>query len=75
MSRRVAASSIRAVREDRECPYCGGTMRVKARQSADRIPATPEVVSTQILEWICPDCDYFEEFDRETGTRDSGSGS
>jgi C4-type Zn-finger protein len=54
---------------DRECPYCGGTMRLRPFVRTDRIPGRPETVSKPIFEWICPDCDYFEEIEQETETQ------
>ena len=53
----------------RECPYCGGTMRLRPFVRTDRIPGRPETISKPIFEWICPDCDYFEEIEQETETQ------
>ena len=46
----------------KECPLCGETMRLSTRevrrpQSRQRGPGDVR----QIREWICPECDYFEE--------------
>jgi C4-type Zn-finger protein len=42
----------------KECPLCGEAMRLHAREVRDR----PGVDSVKLLrEWICPECDYFEE--------------
>jgi acetone carboxylase gamma subunit len=43
----------------KECPLCGESMRLHAREVLER----PGVSSTGKLvrEWICPECDYFEE--------------
>ncbi len=36
-------------------------MQLKEIKTADRIPGQPGVVPRVTYEWICPDCDYFEE--------------
>ncbi|MGE0816351.1 MAG: hypothetical protein AB7O28_05060 [Vicinamibacterales bacterium] len=45
----------------KECPQCGETMRLNVREEVRYIPGTPEISRRSIREWICPDCDYFEE--------------
>jgi YgiT-type zinc finger domain-containing protein len=47
--------------EIKECPLCGETMRQKTRELTDRIPGTRESRSRTVTEWVCPECDYFEE--------------
>ena len=49
--------------QTQDCPMCGETMRLKVREQTDYIPGQSQVVRTEIKEWICPDCDYFEEFE------------
>jgi C4-type Zn-finger protein len=49
--------------QSKECPLCGETMRLKVHEQADYIPGQSQVVRTEIKEWICPDCDYFEEYE------------
>ena len=51
--------------QTKDCPLCGETMRLKKREQVDRIPGQSQSVRTEIREWICPDCDYFEECDEE----------
>ena len=51
--------------ETKECPLCGETMRIKVREEVDRIPGQSQVVRREVREWICLDCDYFEEYDAE----------
>lgn len=51
--------------ERKECPLCGEIMRVVEREAADRVPGTSEVRRRKIAEWVCPECDYFEEVDPE----------
>jgi transposase len=45
----------------KECPLCGETMRLKVREIRDVIPGRGEAVTRQVREWICPECDFFEE--------------
>jgi hypothetical protein len=49
--------------EVRECPLCGTIMRVKETQTVAQIPGNPKPTRTTAREWICPECDYFEEDD------------
>jgi len=41
----------------KECPLCNEPMRLHAREVPDR-PGAP---GRLVREWICPECDYFEE--------------
>jgi hypothetical protein len=36
-------------------------MRVKERQTTDRVPGTSQTTVRRSYEWVCPECDYFEE--------------
>ena len=47
--------------EQKECPVCGERMRLQTRDQVDRVPGTREVKSKTIREWVCPECDHFEE--------------
>jgi transposase len=49
----------------KECPMCGETMRLKEREIVDRVPGTSQTKSTKFCEWVCPECDYFEDADKE----------
>ena len=40
---------------------CGARMRLHAREQIDRIPGTRETRSRRVTEWVCPECDYFQE--------------
>lgn len=53
--------------EMKECPLCGETMRLTVREIQERIPgaAVPTVRTSR--EWICPECDYFEEAEAGEG--------
>ena len=45
----------------KECPMCGEMMQLRETVLTDRIPGTPQSKTTRVREWICPECDYFEE--------------
>jgi transposase len=51
----------------KECPLCGETMRRANRELKDRVPGTSEQATTLVSEWVCPECDYFEEIGDEDG--------
>jgi uncharacterized protein with PIN domain len=51
----------------RECPLCGEMMRLVERTIIDRVPGTAQEKTTQFHEWVCPDCDYFEEQENGAG--------
>jgi len=36
-------------------------MRVVERERATLIPGTGQIVRPRVVEWVCPECDYFEE--------------
>ena len=56
----MLASRLHAM-ERKECPLCGTHMRLKVRELTDRVPGTAHTRTKQAREWICPECDYFEE--------------
>ena len=45
----------------KECPMCGETMRLKELTADVRIPGNPNATKQSVREWVCPECDYFEE--------------
>ena len=46
----------------RDCPMCGETMRLNEKEVVtEKVPGTPQAAVTKIREWICPECDYFED--------------
>lgn len=51
----------------KECPLCGETMRLTERQVTERVPGTPQQATTRTAEWVCPECDYFEEVGSDDG--------
>jgi acetone carboxylase gamma subunit len=64
-----------AVEQRRECPLCGESMRRVERESIDLLPGTGEVKRMTTREWVCPECDYFEEVEAETRPRSEDPGS
>ena len=40
-------------------------MRLTERKTVDRIPGNPKTTTRITKEWVCPDCDYFEEAEDE----------
>jgi hypothetical protein len=44
---------------------CGETMHLREHTTAVRIPGNPNATTRTTHEWVCPDCDYFEEADGE----------
>ena len=49
----------------KECPMCGEMMRLRDREITDRVPGTLQTKTTKYREWICPECDYFEDYEIE----------
>ena len=49
--------------QTRECPLCGGTMRIKVIETVTHVPGNPVGTSKTSREWLCPDCDYFEDYE------------
>jgi hypothetical protein len=49
----------------KECPLCGEQMRLEVRE----IPERPGMESAGRLlrEWVCPECDYYEEAEADEG--------
>jgi hypothetical protein len=49
----------------KECPTCGETMRLQEIEAVVQVPGNPEPRTRRTREWVCPDCDYFEEAEEE----------
>jgi hypothetical protein len=49
----------------KECPLCGGSMHLKETEISLHVPGNPQPTTRTQKEWICPDCDYYEEADEE----------
>lgn len=50
----------------KECPLCGSEMRFRETERIVQVPGNPDASTYPLLEWVCPDCDYFEEAEEET---------
>jgi acetone carboxylase gamma subunit len=46
---------------------CGESMRLSVREIEDRVPGVPTPTRRVVREWICPECDYFEEAEAGEG--------
>ncbi len=44
---------------------CASNMRLVSRQLTTQVPGTSKTRTTPVKEWVCPDCDYFEEAESE----------
>ena len=53
----------------KECPMCGEFMRLRELETTDRVPGTPQTKTTIAREWMCPECDYFEEAEEGEGEK------
>ena len=52
--------------ENKECPMCGGAMKLRQSQSVVRVPGNPGATTRISPEWVCPECDYFEDAEEES---------
>jgi C4-type Zn-finger protein len=59
--------------QTRECPLCGGTMKIKVIETVVNVPGNPRATAKTSREWICPDCDYFEEIDEDEARSETKS--
>ena len=50
---------------EKECPLCGERMRLSDREISEQISGENKVSVRRIREWICPECDYYEEAEAE----------
>ena len=53
--------------EIKECPLCLETMRFSKREVTDIVPGTGQAITRNVREWVCPDCDYWEEAEDSDG--------
>ena len=49
----------------KECPLCGEMMRLHEYDRVDTIPGTAETKKRKVCEWVCPECDNFEDIDQD----------
>ena len=40
---------------------CGETMRLSVRERDEHVPGVSQPFRRIVREWVCPECDYFEE--------------
>jgi hypothetical protein len=40
---------------------CGEIMRLVRRETIDKLPGSHQTAVTKTAEWVCPECDYFED--------------
>jgi uncharacterized protein YlaI len=40
---------------------CGETMRLSVREVQEKVPDSAQLRTRRVREWVCPECDYFEE--------------
>ena len=45
----------------KECPACGEDMRLTVSERVVQVPGNPNPSTQPVREWVCPECDYFEE--------------
>ena len=53
---------------------CGEFMKLETRESVTRVPGTTQDVKSTSKEWVCRECDYFEEDDSISVGDDGGAG-
>jgi C4-type Zn-finger protein len=46
---------------DKECPLCGERMSLETRETISRVPGSAQEIKSIVKEWVCRECDYFEE--------------
>jgi len=62
----VELCSTRIMPATSECPQCGGTMRLRESKTTTHVPGNPSATVRVTREWVCPDCDYYEEVEEDT---------
>jgi C4-type Zn-finger protein len=60
-----------AIDRTKECPLCGETMHLKIHEAIDRIPGQSQVVKRTTREWLCNECEYFEDYEFEAEPDDT----
>ena len=46
---------------------CAEMMRLRENTTTMRVPGNPNATARTTREWVCRECDYFEEADQEGG--------
>mgnify|MGYP003395651383 CR=1 FL=1 len=50
----------------KECPLCSELMTRRERDTVVRVAGTGQTTPIKFSEWVCPECDYFEEAEDES---------
>jgi C4-type Zn-finger protein len=50
------------VPEVKECPLCGEIMRLNTVERREHVPGMSDPKPRVVREWVCSECDYFEEW-------------
>lgn len=58
---------VGSVATSKECPLCGENMRIKEHDTVVYVPGRPSGTPRHVREWVCPECDYFEEAEEKEG--------
>jgi acetone carboxylase gamma subunit len=45
----------------KDCPLCGESMQLREGEATERVPGYTQTKTQSYREWVCPECDYFEE--------------
>jgi hypothetical protein len=53
---------------ERECPMCGDRMHLVTRETVTKVPGTSQEIRRSTSEWVCRECDYFEEIEESGDT-------
>ncbi len=48
---------------------CGDNMRLEEKERTERLPGQGMARTRVVREWVCPECDHFEEADEEEAPR------
>ena len=43
-------------------------MRLNEKEVTERLPGSPQPAVTKVREWVCPECDYFEDVEDSEGS-------
>jgi C4-type Zn-finger protein len=54
-----------AMADIKECPLCGESMRLQICERLEHVPGTGQTTTRTVREWVCPECDYWEEAESE----------
>jgi hypothetical protein len=50
---------------EKDCPLCGAAMHLKTTETVVQVPGESRSSTRRLREWVCPDCDHFEEAEEE----------